>query len=108
MLFILFLEWDTDVIEESFCFFFRFGGGDKSDCETEDVFELLVSRFWEDCVFLDTKCEITNIVESLGVKSAEVLCSRKCNVDKLIDKRIHSLATQRYHLANDFTFTELE
>ena len=100
----LFLERNSDVVEEGFCFHFILCRSDESDRETEDVFEFFISCLWEDRVFFDTECEVSDIVERFGLKSAEVFGSRESDVYELVDKGIHPVTPKRDGLADNFTF----
>ena len=74
------------MIEERSRFRFRFCSSDESDRETEDILEFLIPCFREDSVLFDTDSEVTDVVDSLGLESAEVFGSRECDVDELIDE----------------------
>ena len=84
------------------------GGRDNGDGETENIFEFFIRRLGENGVLADTDREIARRVHRLLIETAEIAHARDGDVDKFVEKTVHSFATESNHLADRLPLSNFE
>src|SRR3989344_5229451 len=82
--------------EECASLFLVFGGSNDSDAHTEYVAQIFVHHFGENRMLLDADGDVANLVYRTGRNAAEVTGAGKRDIEKLVQKAVHTLAAERY------------
>ena len=94
--------------EERLRLFLGLRGRDDGDSETEYVLQVLVRRFREDGVLLDSDSDVTQRVDGFQSDAAEVARSRERDVDELVEEIKHPCAPERDLVPDDVSLPEFE
>ena len=90
------------------CFLIGICRGGKDDVHASDLVDLVVLDLREDQLLLDAKSVISSSIKGVGVNTAEVTDTGKCQIDKSVKELVHAVAAKGDFAADGHAFPDLE